>query len=74
MDLTIDMIALIDYGAGNLTSVVKGFRAVGADVRIVDSLEGLAARERDRRAGRRPLRRDRVADRRLARRRIKRAI
>ena len=35
-------IALIDYGAGNLTSVVKGFRAVGADVRIVDSLEGLA--------------------------------
>jgi len=34
-------IALVDYGAGNLTSVVKGFRAVGADIRIVDTLEGL---------------------------------
>lgn len=34
-------IALIDYGAGNLTSVVKGFRAVGADVRIVSSLNDL---------------------------------
>jgi imidazole glycerol-phosphate synthase subunit HisH len=34
-------IALIDYGAGNLTSVVKGFRAVGADVRTVRELEGL---------------------------------
>jgi glutamine amidotransferase len=34
-------IALIDYGAGNLTSVVKGFSAVGANVRIVDSIEGL---------------------------------
>ena len=31
-------VALIDYGAGNLTSVVKGFRAVGADVRIVRAL------------------------------------
>jgi glutamine amidotransferase len=35
-------IALIDYGAGNLTSVIKGFRAVGADVRVVDSVEHLA--------------------------------
>ena len=35
-------IALIDYGAGNLTSVVKGLRAVGAEVRIVRSLEELA--------------------------------
>jgi glutamine amidotransferase len=35
-----DTIALIDYGAGNLTSVVKGFRAVGADVRVVSSLDG----------------------------------
>jgi glutamine amidotransferase len=35
-------VALIDYGAGNLASVVKGFRAVGANVRIVDSLEGLS--------------------------------
>ena len=28
-------IALVDYGAGNLTSVVKGLRFVGADVRVV---------------------------------------
>ena len=35
------MIALVDYGAGNLTSVVKGFHAVGADVRLVDTLSGL---------------------------------
>jgi glutamine amidotransferase len=34
-------IAVIDYGAGNLTSVVKGLRAVGADVRTVKSLDGL---------------------------------
>ena len=34
-------IALIDYGAGNLTSVVKGFGAVGAGVRVVDRLDGL---------------------------------
>jgi len=34
-------VALIDYGAGNLTSVVKGFRAVGSDVRIVSSLDDL---------------------------------
>ena len=35
------MIALIDYGAGNLTSVVKGFSAVGAEIRTVDTLAGL---------------------------------
>jgi imidazole glycerol-phosphate synthase subunit HisH len=34
-------IALVDYGAGNLTSVVKGFHAVGADVRLVDAVDGL---------------------------------
>ena len=34
-------IALIDYGAGNLTSVVKGFGAVGAGVRVVDKLGAL---------------------------------
>lgn len=34
-------IALIDYGAGNLTSVVKGFRAVGADVRTTAAVEDL---------------------------------
>ena len=35
-------IALVDYGAGNLTSVRKGFAAVGADVRTVSSAAGLA--------------------------------
>ena len=35
-------IALIDYGAGNLTSVVKGFRAVGADVRVVSAIDDIA--------------------------------
>ena len=35
-------VALIDYRAGNLTSVAKGLTAVGADVRIVDSPIGLA--------------------------------
>jgi glutamine amidotransferase len=34
-------IALVDYGAGNLTSVVKGFRAVGTEVRIVTTVSGL---------------------------------
>jgi len=34
-------IALVDYGAGNLTSVVKGFHAVGAEIQIVDTLAGL---------------------------------
>jgi glutamine amidotransferase len=28
-------IALVDYGAGNLTSVIKGLKAVGATVRVV---------------------------------------
>lgn len=28
-------IALVDYGAGNLTSVIKAFKSVGADVRVV---------------------------------------
>jgi glutamine amidotransferase len=34
-------VALIDYGAGNLTSVAKGLRAVGADVRLTTSPEDL---------------------------------
>lgn len=34
-------IALIDYGAGNLTSVVKGFHAVGASVHVVNDAGGL---------------------------------
>jgi glutamine amidotransferase len=28
-------LAVVDYGAGNLTSVIKGLRAVGASVRVV---------------------------------------
>lgn len=35
------MIALIDYGAGNLTSVRKALLAVGADVRVVGDLAEL---------------------------------
>ncbi len=35
-------IALIDYGAGNLTSVIKALVAVGADVRVVTQAEDLA--------------------------------
>lgn len=35
-------IALVDYGAGNLTSVIKGFREVGADVRLVSTVEDMA--------------------------------
>lgn len=35
-------IALIDYGAGNLTSVVKGFHAVGvSDVRVITDARGM---------------------------------
>jgi glutamine amidotransferase len=34
-------IALVDYGAGNLTSVLKAFRAVGADVRLVSEVSEL---------------------------------
>lgn len=36
------MIALIDYGAGNLRSVYKALRFVGADVKIVQRPEELA--------------------------------
>jgi glutamine amidotransferase len=32
-------IALIDYGAGNLTSVIKAFKAVGADLRVISTVE-----------------------------------
>jgi glutamine amidotransferase len=34
-------IALVDYGAGNLTSVIKALRSVGADVRIVGEAQGI---------------------------------
>ena len=33
------MIAIIDYGMGNLRSVEKGFLKVGADVKVTNSLE-----------------------------------
>ena len=36
------MIALIDYGAGNLTSVKKALAAVGADVRVPQQPDDLA--------------------------------
>lgn len=32
-------LALVDYGAGNLTSVIKALRAVGGDVRVITSVE-----------------------------------
>jgi glutamine amidotransferase len=33
-------IALVDYGAGNLTSVIKAFKVLGADLRVVSTVEG----------------------------------
>ena len=36
------MIALIDYHAGNLTSVKKALAAIGADVRVPERVEDLA--------------------------------
>jgi len=33
------MIAIIDYGMGNLRSVEKGFLKVGADVRVTNKPE-----------------------------------
>jgi imidazole glycerol-phosphate synthase subunit HisH len=38
-------IALVDYGAGNLTSVVKALGAVGADIRVVRDAASLDAVE-----------------------------
>jgi len=35
------MIAIIDYGAGNLRSVQKGFERSGAEARIVEDSEGI---------------------------------
>ena len=63
-----DAIALIDYGAGNLTSVRKALAAVGADVFTPDDAGGARGARRARRARRRPLRGDRGARRALARR------
>ena len=39
------MIALIDYGAGNLRSVEKALAKVGADVRIFKNSEGFEMRK-----------------------------
>lgn len=39
------MIAVIDYGAGNLRSVVKAFRYIGCEVSITDDPEQLAQAE-----------------------------
>ena len=36
------MIALVDYGAGNLTSVVKAIVAVGAEVDVINDAFALA--------------------------------
>jgi glutamine amidotransferase len=38
-------IALVDYGAGNLTSVIKGLRAVGGTVRVVSQAAELGRPE-----------------------------
>lgn len=34
-------IALVDYGAGNLTSVVKAFKAVGAEIKVISGVEDI---------------------------------
>ena len=57
------VIALIDYGAGNLTSVRKGFAAAGAEL-FTPTIPAISPRPRgDRRARRRALRSDRGARR-----------
>ena len=40
--MSVPVIALVDYGAGNLTSVVKGLETAGASVRVVRSPGDLA--------------------------------
>ena len=61
------VIALIDYKAGNLTSVKKALATIGAAVFVPATPEELADGERRHRAGRRPLRRDAGAGRRVDR-------
>jgi glutamine amidotransferase len=34
-------LAMVDYGAGNLTSVLKALHFVGADVRVISTVEGI---------------------------------
>ena len=60
------LIALIDYGAGNLTSVRKGFAAVGAELATPRTPADLAGAPRDRRARRRAFPGDDAARRRMA--------
>jgi imidazole glycerol phosphate synthase glutamine amidotransferase subunit len=41
------ILAVVDYGAGNLVSIEQALRTVGADVRVVDSADELAATSAD---------------------------
>ena len=52
------VIALVDYGAGNLTSVRKALAAIGANVVDADGRRRARPRPRHHRARRRPLRLD----------------
>ena len=54
------VIAVIDYKAGNLTSVMKALAAVGAECRRHRRPRDRAPRGKDRPPRRRPLRRDRI--------------
>ena len=40
------MIAIVDYGAGNLNSVKKAFDHFGADVSVTDSGDAIAAADK----------------------------
>ena len=52
------MIAILDYGAGNLRSVQNTLDAIGAQYTVVCDAEGLAAAHEDHSARRRPFRPD----------------
>ena len=54
-----DVIAIADYGIGNLGSVTKAFRHAGAEVQLTGDPDGAAPRRRPRPARRRRLRRHR---------------
>ena len=45
------MIAVIDYKAGNLTSVVKALRYLGAETQVTQDAGGWCARRKDCAAG-----------------------
>ena len=40
------MIAIIDYGVGNLFSLCSSFKAIGADIRVTSSLDEIRASDR----------------------------